>query len=338
MAIEEDAEGEDEEQQIEIMGKQRPELEVEKIVILSKNDITIFDLTSHSLNSHSIKISESDIKSEVIWGMAMIIDEKNAYYKNTGKKGEKKYLIITGHRDGTICLWKFYQFQSVLINYKDEITWMNFWNLNQIAFCTLRGYIYIWDNYLSTCLKIIEMNELSFKMLSYHIVGFDYNKDKMLITTIAGDVMEISLKEKKKIKAKKYHSITKINGEMKGMGVLNQIESVIMIGGESSCVYSYDINSKELIDVWLVGLNITSIDWISLEDGGFIAAVGTDEGKIAIRQDWEELTRRNECGNSAILDIKFNKTGTLIAAASQDQNIYLIEFKENEYQPLVGIK
>ena len=87
-----------------------------------------------------------------------------------------------------------------------------------------------------------------------------------------------------------------------------------------------------------MGLNVTAIDCISLEDGGFIAVVGTDEGKVAIRQDWEELTRRNECGNSAILDVQFSKTGTLIAAASQDQNIYLIEFKENEYRPLVGIK
>ena len=125
---------------------------------------------------------------------------------------------------------------------------------------------------------------------------------------------------------------------MKGMGILNQMESVFMIGGESWCVYSYDVNSKELIDVWVVGLSITAIAWISLEDGGFIVAVGTEEGKIAIRQDWEELTRRNEWGSAQILDIQFSKTGTLIAVASQDQSVYLLEFKDTEYQPLVGIK
>ena len=125
---------------------------------------------------------------------------------------------------------------------------------------------------------------------------------------------------------------------MKGMGILNQMESVFMIGGESCWVYSYDVNSKELIDVWVVGLSITAIAWISLEDGGFIVAVGTEEGKIAIRQDWEELTRRNECGSAQILDIQFSKTGTLLAVASQDQSVYLLEFKETEYQPLVGIK
>lgn len=65
---EEEHEGdeEEEEKQLEIMGKNVAPLSVEKIVILSKTDITVFDLTSSSLNSHSISIEDSDIKSEVI--------------------------------------------------------------------------------------------------------------------------------------------------------------------------------------------------------------------------------------------------------------------------------
>ena len=51
---------------------------------------------------------------------------------------------------------------------------------------------------------------------------------------MAGDIVEISTKEKKKLRAKKYSSITKINGDMQGMGVLDQMESVFMIGGNSS--------------------------------------------------------------------------------------------------------
>lgn len=96
---------------------------------------------------------------------------------------------------------------------------MNYCNGDQIAFCTRRGKIYIWDSYLSTALdtnkkaskskddilvpyKTIELSDLSFKMLSFHIVGFDYNRHKMLLTTISGDVVEISMKEKKRIRAK----------------------------------------------------------------------------------------------------------------------------------------
>ena len=69
------------------------------------------------------------------------------------------------------------------------------------------------------------------------------------------------------------------------------MENVFMISSDSNCVCSYDVNSKELIDVWVVGLTITAITCISLEDGKFIAAVGTDAGYIVIRQDWEELSK-----------------------------------------------
>lgn len=135
--------------------------------------------------------------------MAMVIDMKNAFYKHTGEFGEKKHLILTGHRDGSVCIWKFFEFQSVLINYKDEITVINYCS-DGIAICTARGLIYIWDQFLSTCIKNIELSDLSFKLLSFHIVGLDYNQNKMLITTMGGDAIEIKIvvSSKKTMKAK----------------------------------------------------------------------------------------------------------------------------------------
>jgi hypothetical protein len=56
----------DEEEKVEIMGQKREVHNAEQIVILSKNDITIFDLTPNSLNSHNINMSDSEVKSEVI--------------------------------------------------------------------------------------------------------------------------------------------------------------------------------------------------------------------------------------------------------------------------------
>ena len=85
----EEHEGDEEDGPIEIMNKPKQIIDLEQIVILSKAEISIFDLSSSSLNSHSISIVDSEVSSEVICGMAIIIDEKNAYYKNTGKKGEK---------------------------------------------------------------------------------------------------------------------------------------------------------------------------------------------------------------------------------------------------------
>lgn len=47
-------------------------------------------------------------------------------------------------------------------------------------------------------------------------------------------------------------------------------------------VYTYDINTHEMIDVWAIGATITALTSISLEDGGFIVAVGTNDGNIAV--------------------------------------------------------
>ena len=62
-----ESEGDEEEKDVAIMGNQKAaSQDSEKIVILSRLEITIFDLTSNSLNSHFISIHESEIKSEVL--------------------------------------------------------------------------------------------------------------------------------------------------------------------------------------------------------------------------------------------------------------------------------
>ena len=102
---------------------------------------------------------------------------------------------------------------GVLHNYKDEITAISKC-FDGIAIGTVRGYIYIWDNYLLKCMKTIELSSLPFKILSFHTVNIDFNQKKMLVLTISGDVIEITLSEysHNKIKAKRMSSITKING------------------------------------------------------------------------------------------------------------------------------
>jgi hypothetical protein len=83
-----------------------------------------------------------------------------------------------------------------------------------------------------------------------------------------------------------------------------------MIGGESGIVMSFDIATHELIDIWHVGPKIVSLGTLSLEGEGFCVAVGTEDGKVFIRQDWEETTPRvHECGNKSIIDVKFSKNG-----------------------------
>lgn len=47
--------------------------------------------------------------------------------------------------------------------------------------------------YLLKCSKIIDINLLPFKILSEHIVSIDFNKRKLLVLTMNGDVIEAKL-------------------------------------------------------------------------------------------------------------------------------------------------
>lgn len=67
------------------------------------------------------------------------------------------------------------------------------------------------------------------------------------------------------------------------MSVLNQVEKTVMVAGDNGIVCSYDIATHELIDVWSVGSRITALACLSLEDGGFIVAAGTNDGNLIIR-------------------------------------------------------
>lgn len=81
------------------------------------------------------------------------------------------------------------------------------------------------------------------------------------------------------------------------MTVLNQLEKAIMIAGDTGVVLTFDMATKELIDVWQVGTKVTALSSLSLEEGGFVVAAGTIEGNLIIRQDWEEIIpRKHQCG------------------------------------------
>jgi hypothetical protein len=121
---------------------------------------------------------------------------------------------LTGHKDGSVLIWKLFQYVGVLENYKDEITAITKC-FDGIAIGTMRGLIYIWDNYLLKCTKTIELSSLPFKILSFNIVSIDANQKRLLVTSLAGDAIEIELSEYSynKIKAKRMNSITKISGQ-----------------------------------------------------------------------------------------------------------------------------
>lgn len=66
-----------------------------------------------------------------------------------------------------------------------------------------------------------------------------------------------------------------------------------MIAGENGVVLTFDMATKELIDVWQVGAKVNALASLSLEEGGFVVAAGTVDGNLIIRQDWEEIIPRH---------------------------------------------
>lgn len=83
-----------------------------------------------------------------------------------------------------------------------------------VAIATIRGFIHVWDVYLSQCMKSIELSSFPFKLLSFHVVSMDYNKKRLLVCTIAGDAVEITLdySHSNRIRAKRLNALVKING------------------------------------------------------------------------------------------------------------------------------
>lgn len=64
---------------------------------------------------------------------------------------------------------------------------------------------------------------------------------------------------------------------------MSQIEQTILIGGDNGIVSSFDISTHELIDIWNVGETISSLGCLTLDEGGFVIAAGTESGKVVIR-------------------------------------------------------
>jgi len=197
-----------------------------------------------------------------------------------------KHLILTGHKDGKVLVWRLQNYIAVLEDYGCEVTCMSKC-FEGIAIATIQGRIFIWDVGLLAEQRVIDINDLPFKVLSSFIVSMDYDQRRMLVLTMNGDVIELSLNEVgsgEAVKAQRVQSVVRITCQsMKALTILTQIEQTIIVAGDNGLVSSYDISTHELIDVWHVGSSISSLAALELEEGGFVLAAGTDDGNIILR-------------------------------------------------------
>lgn len=308
---------------------------IDGFVLISLDNLIIFvfDQKQNEFKTTYLQFDQAfeHTQAPPLCAIGLLADYKNAYFKQGGggdvlskaiaqddvsgldADHSLKHLFITGHKDGKVLIWRLQQFIAVLDDYHCEVTAMTKC-FEGIAIATVKGHIFIWDEYLLKCNKIIDLNEMPFKILSSYVVGMDYNQRRLLVCTMNGDVIQIILMEAsstKSIKAQRLNTIVRITGRQnKALTILSQIEQTILIGGDNGIVSSFDISTHELIDIWNVGETVSSLGCLTLDEGGFVVAAGTETGKVVIRQDWEEfMPRQHECGQKAIVDVKFSKNG-----------------------------
>ena len=81
----------------------------------------------------------------------MVVDHKNQYYKQSGDFGKEKHIILTGHLDGKVLVWKLFQYVGLLESYKGDSVLCITKCFDGVAIGTSKGLIYIWDTFLLKC-------------------------------------------------------------------------------------------------------------------------------------------------------------------------------------------
>lgn len=252
---------------------------IEGFVLISLESLIVFayDASTDEFRQNFVQLEEA--KSETtalpLCAMSLLADFKNCYFKDGNAPGvlggatveaddaaaldadhTLKHFILTGHEDGRVLIWSLQKFVCVLDDYKVKVTCISKC-FEGIAFATADGKIHIWDEYLYKAQKIIDINQMPFKILSSMIVALDFNQKRLLVTTINGDVIEIILTDagsSKTIKAHRVNTVVRITGRHnKALTILSQTEQTIMMGGDNGVVSSFDIQTHELIDIWSVG-------------------------------------------------------------------------------------
>jgi hypothetical protein len=162
-------------------------------VVLSTKEMCVLTVKHAEFDFSILPIASS--AQEPVCGMAIIADYKNQYFQDLDAQlAGQRHLFLTGHKDGTVLLWRSDAYIGVLEQYEHEITCMTKC-FEGLAICTWAGQVNLWDVHLTKCTKRIELGNLPFKMVNFNITSIDYNQKRLLILTDSGDAIEISLNE-----------------------------------------------------------------------------------------------------------------------------------------------
>lgn len=163
----------------QIVDLEKPKPLVQGFTLLAMDELVTFaydpDNNQFKLSRLFLKLCAHHTRSPPICAISLIADYKNQYFKQRNVKGDfgaskpndddvesldkdhtLKHLILTGHKDGKVLIWRLSNYIGIIDDYGCEVTAMSPC-FEGIAFATIEGHIYIWDMYLLKCSKSIDI-------------------------------------------------------------------------------------------------------------------------------------------------------------------------------------
>jgi hypothetical protein len=145
--------------------------------VISLTSIIVFTLRERTFSQSQVPLSQAsdDTVTPPICALSVIADNRNNFFAMLQQDIDgKRHIFLTGHSDGKVLLWRSDHYIGMLADYRDEVTALS-QCFEGIAIGTARGFVHIWDNFLSKSTKTIELSGLPFKTLSFSIISMDFN-------------------------------------------------------------------------------------------------------------------------------------------------------------------
>ena len=181
---------------------------------------------------------------------------------------------------------------------------------------------------------------MDLKLIGFTLYYLDISLSKILLTTYEGDVIELNMKDAENIQNSRINSITKIDGAINSISILNEVENTLIFGGDNQIATIININTNEPCDYINVGKKITAIDTVCMKEHGFVTAIGCSSGEVFIRLNWEnELVKYDIFGDKTITEVKFGMDNSLLVVCTQDKDLFILALNEKgEYLKMKSLK
>lgn len=204
-----------------------------------------------------------------------------------------------------------------------------------VVIATDSASLYLWNLSLTEQTKTIDLTNFTFKLFNFYVCDLVCAENKILVSTLEGDVVEILITKNEqwsmqKLNAKRMNAICKLSGQMRALSILKgkgDGDEILFAAGDQAVVYAFSLDSHEMVDYWSVSDPISAFDCLQLADGATVCAVGCRTGRVMLRVDWEEHSSKFEA-EKEILDIKFSSNAAYLISLSLNGLAYVWAYQQ----------